>query len=198
MDSQKLKEQLIADEGRVNFIYADKDGKPTWPGRKILNKKTGQLEDAGNPTFGIGHKLTKKDPEWYTFKNLQPGGKMVVTEERIDNAYKKDSEIAISECCKIFPDFDKMSEKLQLILANMMFDRGANNFSEFYNFILAVKTANYINAASEMRNSKWWTDDVTHNRAEKLRKRILELSVFRFTKTIEKNNVVNQKNLQRI
>lgn len=198
MNLQKLKEQLIADEGRVNFIYSDKDGQPTWPGRKIINKKTGKLEDAGNPTFGIGHKLTPKDPEWYAFKTLRPGAKMLVTEDRIESAYIKDSESAISECCKVFPDFDKILEELQLIIANMMFNLGSLNFSEFYKFILAVKTGNYINAASEMRDSKWWRDEATHNRAERLRKRMMALSICRFINLTECQNVIDEKNSQRV
>ena len=191
MDIQKLKEQLIADEGKVNFVYSDADGNPTWPGRKIFI--AGKLEKDGNPTFGIGHKLTPKDLEWHAFKMLQPGGTLSISDERIEEVFKKDYESAIFQCCKVFPDFDRILEELQLILVNMMFNLGAINFSEFYKFILAVKTGNYINAASEMRDSKWWRDHATHTRAEKLRKRMMRLSICRFTNLTECQNVISER-----
>lgn len=166
MDLEKLKEQLIADEGRRNCIYSDLDGKPTWPGR-----------DKGNPTFGIGHKLTVKDPEWYSYQKLQPGSKLIVSDERIDEVFNIDIDCCVADCRKVFDDFQKMLQELQLILANMMFNLGYKRFLGFHNFILAINSTNYLTAAIEMKDSDWY-NEVT-NRADRLRKRIVKLALTR-------------------
>ena len=43
MNRSQLKKEIIADEGMVKHIYED---------------------HLGYPTFGVGHLITEKDPEW--------------------------------------------------------------------------------------------------------------------------------------
>ncbi|HOA82266.1 MAG TPA: hypothetical protein PKK61_14570 [Defluviitaleaceae bacterium] len=167
MNLEKLKQELIEYEGKVSFVYSDLDGKPTWPGR-----------DKGNPTFGIGHKLTPKDVEWYAYKNLDHGGELPISNERINEIFEKDLQVCLQDCRVVFYDFDKKPEELQLIIANMMFALGRTKFFGFEHFILAIKTANYLEAASYLRDSKWWANNTT--RVEKLRKRLLALTKINF------------------
>jgi Phage lysozyme len=164
MNTEKLKAQLITDEGKINYIYSDLDGKPTWPNR-----------DKGNPTFGIGHKLINKDLEWQSWQQLKPNGKITVSNERIDEVFEQDKNICINNCQEVFDNFDKMIEELQIILANMMFNMGKTHFLGFKNFILAIKSANYLTAAFEMKDSDWYNQVPV--RAERLRKRMMKLGL---------------------
>ena len=164
MNTEKLKEQLTADEDRKNYIYSDIDGKPTWPNR-----------DKGNPTFGIGHKLISKDLEWHSWQKLQPSSKLTISNERIDEVFEQDKDICINNCQEVFNDFDKMIEELQLILANMMFNMGKPHFLGFKKFILAIKSANYLTAAIEMKDSDWYNEVPV--RVERLRKRMVQLGI---------------------
>lgn len=145
MNIEKLKKQLIIDEGRKDHIYLDTEGKPT---------------------FGVGHLLTKKDVEWQPYHALAKGGKLFVSEERIDKALESDIRIAISSCCDMFDDFSDFDEEIKQIIANMMFNMGYSRLLGFKEFRAAIESKNYKLAAKEMKDSKWYKQ--TKDRAKRL------------------------------
>jgi hypothetical protein len=153
MNLETLKKQLIIDEGRKDFIYSDYDGKPTWPGRTVIDPKTKkEIKDPGLPTFGIGHLLTKNDPEWYAFNQLKPGGILKVSAQRIDEAFKKDVDNALDGCEFIWPEFEGFLEEIKQITTNMVFNMGQPKVSKkFPSFILAIRDRNYKRASLEMK-----------------------------------------------
>ena len=79
MDIDKLREQLIIDEGQVNEIYND---------------------HLGYPTFGIGHLVTERDEE----HGLPLG--TLVTEERVKECFAKDVIIVLEDCKILHKDWD--------------------------------------------------------------------------------------------
>jgi hypothetical protein len=79
IDSEQLMEQLIIDEGKVNEIYND---------------------HLGYPTFGIGHLVIEGDPELGA-----PCGTSV-TEERVKECFEKDVETVIKDCIKLHDGWD--------------------------------------------------------------------------------------------
>lgn len=137
MDLERLKKQLIADEGCKFEIY---------------------LDTKGLPTFGIGHLLTKDDIEWDTYKRLSKNGKLTVSQQRIDQVFKQDIEIVVKSCCTLFKGFNSFAEDLQQIIANMMFNIGLPKFSKFVKFIKAIGDKNYAKAAQEMIDSNWYRE----------------------------------------
>jgi len=145
MNIEKLKKQLEIDEGRKNYIYLDTEG---------------------NPTYGVGHLLTKYDVEWQPYHALAKGGKLFVSEEKIDKVLESDIGTAISCCCEIFDDFPDFDEEIKQILVNMMFNMGYGRFLGFKNFIAAIESKNYKLAAKEMKDSKWYKQ--TKDRAKRL------------------------------
>ena len=155
MNIDALKKQLTIDEGRINFVYSDLDGKPTWPNR-----------DKGNPTFGIGHLLTKHDIEFFTFNRLAKGGKLSISDERIDQVFEKDVNLCIKDCHQLFEKFEQLPEDVQQILANMMFNLGLSKLTKFKHLICSINEKNYKIAAKEMKDSDWF--EQTKNRAKRL------------------------------
>lgn len=153
MDIEKLKNQLIIDEGIKYQIYTD---------------------TKGYATFGIGHKLTSSDPEYYYYKNLKSGEVINVSQQRVDQAFENDVAIALKACQQCFPDFDFFLEEVQQIIANMMFNIGQPVFSEFHKFIEAITCKNYKTAAQEMVDSSWYSQ--VGNRAKRLYNRMLILA----------------------
>jgi GH24 family phage-related lysozyme (muramidase) len=147
MDIQKLRDQLIIDEGVRYRIYFDTKGRPT---------------------MGIGHLITKKDPEYCHAQelSLKRVSKVEISKERADELFKQDLEICIDNCKKAFLNFDKMKEELQLIIANMMFNLGITKFKKFENLIAAINKKNYSKAADEMKDSLWYKE--TKGRAARL------------------------------
>ena len=161
MNIQKLRDELIIDEGVRYKVY---------------------LDTKGLPTFGIGHLITKKDPESHELKK-QGIRSIAVSRERVEQAFKEDIETCLSDCRKVFHDFDIMLEELQLILANMMFNLGIFKFSEFKKFILSIKASDYRQAAKEMEDSLWYNQ--VKNRAERLVKRMRALAVCRIVDNVK-------------
>jgi len=114
----------------------------------------------GLPTFGIGHLVTEWDEEY---------GKPVgtpVSEERVNNCFKVDVEGTISECQKLFNNFDDLPEEVQKICANMMFNMGRPRLSGFKKFIAALENKDWQECAVQMEDSRWHKQ-VT-NRANRL------------------------------
>ena len=124
-----VKEDLIRHEGYVAEIY---------------------LCSEGYPTFGIGHMVTEEDME-YTWPVGTP-----VTDERILEVFKKDCEIAYTDACALVLNFAGQAPDAQRVLVNMAFNLGRNRLSKFKNMLKYVNEGNYLMAANEMINSKWY------------------------------------------
>lgn len=134
-----VKEDLVRHEGYVAEIYLD----------------TEQL-----PTFGIGHLVTEDDMEhgW-------PVG-TPVTDERILDVFHKDCDVAYSDACALVLNFAGQAPDAQRVLVNMAFNLGRNRLSKFKKMLKAVNEGNYLVAANEMINSKWYSQ--VGNRSKEL------------------------------
>ena len=139
MDLEKLKEQLIIDEGVKYETYLDH-----------LSLKT----------CGIGHLCREDDPEY----DLPLGAK--VSEERVTELFEQDIQSVIQDCKKVYDDWDKLPEEVQLIIANMMFNMGRPRLSKFKKMIQAIRDGDWIEAGNQMQDSRWYKQ-VT-NRADRL------------------------------
>ncbi len=143
MDTIKLRGQLEIDEGRVEAVYAD---------------------HLGYPTFGIGHLIISRDPE----KGQSLG--TPVSEGRVNSAFDDDIVIVLDDCVILYPDFYEKPEEVQQIVANMMFNMGRPRLTEFKNMKKAVDVQDWMRAADEMVDSNWY-EQVTE-RADRLVQRM--------------------------
>ena len=143
MNLEKLRKQLEIDEGIKYEIYKD---------------------HLGYPTFGIGHLVTDKDPEF---------GKEIgtpVSKERVYEVFEQDVQIIINECDELYPDFDNLPEEVQQIIANMMFNLGRPRLSKFKGMKKGIDEKNWNAAADEMVDSRWYQQ--VGARAERLVERM--------------------------
>jgi lysozyme len=118
------------------------------------------LDHLGLPTFGIGHLVKGTDPEYN-----KPIG-TAVSKERVLECFEQDIRTTITDCKKIFDDWDALPEEVRLIMANMMFNLGYPRFSKFKKMIQAVRDGEWIEAGNQMQDSRWYKQ-VT-NRADRL------------------------------
>lgn len=125
---EQLREELEADEGCVMEIYED------------------QL---GLKTCGVGHLLRPDDPEF----EMEVG--TPVSEERVAELFAKDIAWTITDCQKLLPEFDDLPGEVRLIIANMMYNMGANRMAGFRKFLTAIEDADWQSAAFEMHDSRW-------------------------------------------
>ena len=143
MDINRLREELERDEGRVDAIY---------------------LDHLGYPTFGIGHLITADDPEHDSPVDT------AVSDLRVIEAFEEDVQGVLSDCEKLYVQFDHLPEEVQLIIANMMFNMGRTRLSKFKGMKRGVDNRDWNAAADEMVDSAWYRQ-VT-NRAERLVQRM--------------------------
>lgn len=132
MDIEKLKEQLIIDEGVKYEIYYD---------------------HLGYKTFGIGHLIKEDEPEYYCAVGMK------VTEKRVNQAFEEDVAIIEQECILWLGSEDKwndLPEEVRQIIANMMFNMGRPRLSKFRNFRKAVIEHDWEEAADQMVDSRWY------------------------------------------
>ena len=129
MDIDKLREEIEYDEGSVGKIY---------------------LDHLGLPTFGIGHLVLESDPE----HGWEVG--TYVTKDRCNEAFDSDIENVLSDCHRLYPDFDDLPEEVQRIVANMMFNMGRPRLSKFKGMKRGVDSQDWNAAADEMVDSIWY------------------------------------------
>jgi lysozyme len=139
MNIDQLREDLERDEGCIYEIY---------------------LDHLGYPTFGIGHLITHRDREYDWSVGTD------VDESRVQEVFEEDVQTVLSDCEKLYDDFYNLPEKVQLIIANMMFNMGYTRLSRFKGMKRGVDSRNWDAAADEMVDSRWYTQ-VT-NRADRL------------------------------
>jgi|SRR5210317_140435 lysozyme len=147
MNIEKLREEIAADEGEVHEIY---------------------LDHLGLATFGIGHLVRDDDPE----SGLPVG--TPVDNDRVVEAFESDIETVLSDCNKLYPDFNDLPEEAQRVIANMMFNMGRPRLSKFKGMKSGVDARDWDRAADEMVDSRWYRQ-VT-NRANRLVERIRALA----------------------
>ena len=147
MNIEKLREEIAADEGEVHEIY---------------------LDHLGLATFGIGHLVRDDDPE----SGLPVG--TPVDNDRVVEAFESDIKTVLSDCIKLYPDFDDLPEEAQRVIANMMFNMGRPRLSKFKGMKSGVDARDWNRAADEMVDSRWYRQ-VT-NRADRLVTRVRALA----------------------
>mgnify|MGYP001316889193 FL=1 len=129
MDIEKLREEIEYDEGNVKSIY---------------------LDHLHLPTFGIGHLVRESDPE-YGWEVGTP-----VSDDRCAEAFNEDIKTVVSDCYKLYPDFDDLPEEAQRIIANMCFNLGYPRLSKFKGMKRGVDARDWQSAADEMVDSRWY------------------------------------------
>lgn len=147
MNIDALREQLEIDEGVKYEIY---------------------LDHLGYPTFGIGHLIRESDPEY----GCEVGTE--ISEERVIEAFEQDVQIVLSDCAKLYADFDDLPEEAQQIIANMMFNLGYPRLSKFKGMKAGVDAQDWNEAADQMVDSAWYRQ--VPNRAQRLVDRMRALA----------------------
>ena len=147
MDVEKLREELIYDEGVRLDVYRCTEG---------------------YLTVGIGHKIIDGDAEYG-----KPEG-YTITEKRMKQLFDLDVAVVREDCHRLYDDFDDLPEEAQRIIANMMFNLGLPTMKKFRGMKRCVDERNWSGAADEMVDSRWY-EQVT-NRANRLVKRMRALA----------------------
>ena len=143
MNLKKLREELEIDEGCKYEIY---------------------LDHLGYPTFGIGHLVVEHDAEY----GWEVGTSIDTV--RVHETFEQDIKTVLSDCARLYSDFEDLPEEAQRVIANMMFNMGLTRLSKFKGMKRGVDAEDWNAAADEMVDSRWY-NQVT-NRANRLVERM--------------------------
>ena len=143
MNLEKLQEELEIDEGCKYEIY---------------------LDHLGYPTFGVGHLVLESDPEY----DWEVGAS--IDTHRVNEAFEDDVQSVLTDCEKLYVQWEHLPEEVKLIIANMMFNMGYTRLSRFKGMKRGVDARDWNTAADEMVDSRWY-NQVT-NRANRLVERM--------------------------
>ena len=129
MNLEKLREELEIDEGCKNEIY---------------------LDHLGYSTFGIGHLITEDDPEifWEVGTSIDT--------VRVHETFEQDIKTVLSDCARLYSDFEDLPEEAQRVIANMMFNMGYTRLSKFSGMKRGMDARDWNAAADEMVDSRWY------------------------------------------
>ena len=127
---RKIKEDIAFHEGNIPYIY---------------------LDHLGYKTLGIGHLIRQSEPEY-----IQEVG-TPVSEEVINKRFDDDLDTAIRDAERIFGPLNEHPQDVIRVLVNMSFNLGYPRLNGFVKMKEAVAQKNYLRAADEMKDSKWYT-----------------------------------------
>ena len=105
---------------------------------------------------------------------LSHPGETGVSPDRCVEAFDQDIETVLSDCSRLYPEFDSLPEEAQQIIANMMFNLGYPRLSKFKGMKRGVDSQNWNEAADEMVDSRWYNQ--VGARAERLVARMRDVS----------------------
>ena len=154
---ERLREEIIADEGCVLEVYKD---------------------HLGYYTVGVGHLILPSDEEWET-----PTGTKI-TQTRADELLYYDFNNVLKECenrlqsQSSWPDWmpdpnnkwEQWPEEVKLIICNMAFNLGLPRLKKFQRMLKAINKKDYVEASKEGLDSKWAKQ--VYNRAHRLMDRL--------------------------
>ena len=141
---ERLREEIIADEGCVLEVYKD---------------------HLGYYTVGVGHLILPSDEEW----GAESGTK--ITQTRADELLVKDFNNVLKECEDSFHNnWIDWPNEVRLIIANMAFNLGLPKLKKFQLMLKAINKKDYIKASEEGLDSLWAKQ--VYNRAHRLMDRL--------------------------
>lgn len=120
------------------------------------------LDSKGIETIGIGFNLRKPSAKSLinavgaNYSNIL-AGKEKLTNDQIYKLFNLDVQTAINDARKIFSNFNSLPNDIQKVLVDMSFNLGYSKLSGFIKLKTAIENLDFVTAAKEMKNSKWYT-----------------------------------------
>jgi len=146
---QRLRAELVADEGSVLKVYKD---------------------HLGYYTVGVGHLIIPSDEEWGV------GVGTPITQTRADELLFYDLNNVLKECEENFhQNWELWPEEVKLIIANMAFNLGLPKLKAFQLMLTAINAEDYKTASKEGLDSRWAKQ--VYNRARRLMDRLRDIDV---------------------
>lgn len=108
----------------------------------------------GKNTVGIGHNYDDNPLPDVIAYQLDTYG--CITEDMAFELLEQDVAQAVTDCNRLYKDFDKFSERRQWALIDFVFNVGYRTAKSFYNTNRAINRGDWEAAAKGLENSLWY------------------------------------------
>ena len=108
---------------------------------------------AGKNTIGIGHNYDANPLPDVIQHQLDTFG--VITPDMADALLEDDVAQSVTDCNRLYRDFDKFSERRQWALIDFVFNVGFRTAKSFYNTNRAINRGDWQAAAEGLKKSLW-------------------------------------------
>lgn len=105
-------------------------------------------------TIGIGHNCDANPLPKDIAAYLKNNGRIL--DEHVDRLFAIDLGHAVSDCKKLFPEYEKLSHERKIALVDFVFQLGKTKAMKFIHFIAAVNTGRWDDAIKELRDSDYY------------------------------------------
>ena len=97
-------------------------------------------------TIGVGHLIGKK-----LTMNVS------LTEEQVEELFRKDYEVHLAEARRNFPMFDYLNDEGKIVLVDMTYNLGGSKFNKkkWPNYYAALEAGDWVRMSQSARNSLW-------------------------------------------
>lgn len=156
---EELPSDLRQDEGQELTSYTDTTG----------NRTVGV---GFNMDSGIARKAWKKAGVQAAFNDVY-AGEAAITPQEAERLAMVSYQAAMDDAREFLPAFDKLTEGRKQALANLSYQLGSNRLAKFTGFKSAMNKGDYVTAARELVNSKWF-DQTQDSRKRRVIQQILK------------------------
>ena len=87
-------------------------------------------------------------------RNIEDVG---ISVQEAETLLLNDIEWAVEECAQLFLNWPELPDDVQVVLANMCFNLGKVRLGRFIKMRMAIADKDFVRAAEEMKDSKWYT-----------------------------------------
>lgn len=109
---------------------------------------------AGKLTIGVGHNIDAHPLPDVLAHHLDVFG--CITEDMAYTLLEEDVAQAVTDCHRLYRDFDKFSERRQWALIDFVFNVGITTARSFYNTNRAINRGDWQAAAEGLKKSLWY------------------------------------------
>jgi len=143
--------QVAASKSKTMNFIAEHEGR-----RNVVYTDTTE-----NPTIGIGFNLNRSDARNKLSSVKANYDKVRAGTERLNNKqiytlFEEDYDDAVIVAKRFVRNFEVLPENAQMVLIDLAFNLGPSKLFEFQKFRKALESRNYIQAAEELKNSRWY------------------------------------------
>lgn len=109
---------------------------------------------AGKLTIGVGHNIDAHPLPYVLSHHLDTFG--CITEDMAFELLEDDVAQSVTDCNRLYRDFDKFSERRQWALIDFVFNVGLTTARSFYSTNRAINRGDWQAAAEGLKKSLWY------------------------------------------